>query len=173
MPEATDTPEPVTITYLEMRDVAALVASAAPPALQVALVDPPDPNVNRRFYIAVGNEWDWSERLSWSDEDWHRYATRPGLSTWLGRLDGEEIGYFELQQQDDGDTQLAYFGLLPSFIGQGLGGALLTLATQQAWAIPGTQRVWLHTCTNDHPSALENYKRRGFCVFKTVADKSG
>jgi hypothetical protein len=28
-------------------------------------------------------------------------------------------------------------------------------------------RVWLHTCSLDHPAALPNYMKRGFTLFKT------
>ncbi len=59
-----------------------------------------------------------------------------------------------------------YFGLLPEFIGRGLGGPLLTAAVRRAWEIPGARRVWLHTCTEDHPQALANYLSRGFSVFR-------
>ena len=35
-----------------------------------------------------------------------------------------------------------------------------------AWA-GGARRVWLHTCSFDHPFAIQNYLDRGFTVFKT------
>jgi GNAT superfamily N-acetyltransferase len=59
-----------------------------------------------------------------------------------------------------------HFGLLPGFIGRGLGGELLTAATSRAWEM-GAGRVWVHTCTLDHPQALPNYRARGFHVFHT------
>jgi hypothetical protein len=35
----------------------------------------------------------------------------------------------------------------------------------------GARRVWVHTCSLDHPGALANYLARGFRVFKEeVAD---
>ncbi len=70
-------------------------------------------------------------------------------------------GYFELCEHDDGAVEIVYFGLLPDFIGRGWGKYLLTGATQAAWGL-GPSRVWLHTCTLDHPAALPNYLRRGF-----------
>ena len=53
-----------------------------------------------------------------------------------------------------------------TFTGRGLGGALLTEAVERAWAA-GAARVWLHTCTFDHPAAIPNYLARGFTVFRT------
>jgi GNAT superfamily N-acetyltransferase len=55
---------------------------------------------------------------------------------------------------------------LPSFIGKGLGGPLLSTAISRAWEM-GAKRVWVHTCTLDHPRALGNYQARGFAVYRT------
>ena len=41
---------------------------------------------------------------------------------------------------------------------------LLTAAVERAWS-SGTERVWLHTNTLDHPAALPNYLKRGFRAF--------
>jgi GNAT superfamily N-acetyltransferase len=59
-------------------------------------------------------------------------------------------------------VEIAYFGLLPDFIGRGWGKYLLTRAAGAAWSLNPT-RIWLHTCTLDHPAALPNYIKRGFC----------
>ena len=60
-----------------------------------------------------------------------------------------------------------YFGLGVRFIGKGMGGYLLSQAIEKAWSLENTQRVWVHTCSLDHPSALKNYQARGFSIFKT------
>jgi GNAT superfamily N-acetyltransferase len=77
---------------------------------------------------------------------------------------GTPAGYFELEK-DKGNVEIAYFGLLPQFIGQGIGGYLLTRAVEQAWQM-SAERVWVHTYTLDHPNALSNYQARGFRIFK-------
>lgn len=64
-----------------------------------------------------------------------------------------------------GAIELAYFGLIPAFIGQRLGPYLLDVAIRAAWAREPS-RVWLHTCTLDHPRALATYDRAGFRVFE-------
>ena len=56
--------------------------------------------------------------------------------------------------------------MIPEFIGRGHGKALLQDAITKAWEFGGN-RVWLHTCSLDHPQALSNYLARGFRVFKT------
>ena len=47
-----------------------------------------------------------------------------------------------------------------------MGGALLSDAVRTAWTL-GARRVWLHTCSLDHPAALGNYQARGFRLFDT------
>jgi N-acetylglutamate synthase-like GNAT family acetyltransferase len=69
-----------------------------------------------------------------------------------------------LEKQSE-SVEIAYFGLLPQFIGQGIGGHLLTHAIEKAWQMQA-QRVWVYTCTLDHLGALSNYIARGFRVFK-------
>lgn len=154
------------VTHLEMRSPEALRGKQPPAGFTVTEVDPPEPELNRRWYCAVGAAWRWTDRLPWPGEQWRRHVEREELETWLGRLEGRECGYFELERQDGGDVEIAYFGLLPEFLGRGLGGPLLTAAAARAWAVPGTRRVWLHTCTHDHPRALANYLARGFTPFK-------
>jgi len=37
---------------------------------------------------------------------------------------------------------------------------------RDAWSLR-PRRVWLHTCTLDHPHALANYMARGFVPYRT------
>ena len=90
------------------------------------------------------------------------------LHTWVGRYETDEAGFFEIKQQHDRSAQILYFGLSLDFIGRGLGGPLLTAAIENAWSLADVTRVWLHTCTDDHPHALDNYRNRGFEVYKTA-----
>ena len=85
----------------------------------------------------------------------------------MASVSGTPAGYFELETQAGGNAEIAYFDLLPQFIGRGLGGALLTATVERAWAI-GASRVWVHTCSLDHPNALPGYQARGFRVFYIV-----
>jgi GNAT superfamily N-acetyltransferase len=132
----------------------------------------PCPELNRFLYCAVGWQWYWIDRLVWTYPQWQAYVDRPQVQTWIGYWQSSPAGYFELEQQADGNTELAYFGLLPQFIGRGLGANLLTNAIERAWDW-GARRVWVHTCTLDHPSALANYQARGFRLYKEeVTQKS-
>lgn len=122
------------------------------------------PELSRFFYDAVGSQWHWVDRAAWTFEEWLAWVDRPQHTLVTCWVDGVPAGYFELDDQD-GDIELAYFGLLPGFIGLGLGGWLLTRAIEAAWALPDARRLWVHTCTLDAPHALANYQARGFMVF--------
>jgi GNAT superfamily N-acetyltransferase len=124
---------------------------------------------NRDLYFAVGEQWHWIDKRPWTDEQWKEYAAAPELRTFAAYHDDALVGYYELRQDSEGGVEIAYFGLLPEFIGQGLGGALLTSAIEEAWSGGGgiaPQRVWVHTCNRDHPQALANYQARGMIVYK-------
>jgi GNAT superfamily N-acetyltransferase len=79
-------------------------------------------------------------------------------------VDGVPAGLAELDRRDLPDVELAYFGIMPEFIGQGLGRFLLDWAIHHAWrARP--RRFWVHTCDLDHPRALEVYQKAGFRIY--------
>jgi len=157
----------VTRTYLEMRDPAELQgARSDDPRIRIEQMRDCSPPVFRSLYVEVGRNYYWIDRLPWTDEDISTHLLQPGISLWLMTYDGETAGYFELRKCDDGSVEIAYFGLLPEFVGRGLGRHLLTCATEQAWAT-GANRVWLHTCTLDDKAAMPNYLKRGFRPFKT------
>ena len=157
----------VTITYLEMRSPDQVVPWTGARRLDVRRAEVPCPELNRFFYATVGAEWWWHERLSWDRDRWLLWLDRPEVETWIGYHAGTPAGYFELEAQPGGQVELAYFGLLPTFIGKGLGSELLAAAIDRAWEL-ASERVWVHTCTLDHPRALPNYRARGFRIYDAV-----
>src|SRR6185436_9523740 len=157
----------VTRTYLEMRNPSELQpVRLNDPSIRIELQRDCSVDLFRWLYAEVGRNYHWIDRLAWTDEDIRKYLALPEISLWLLTEGNERAGYFELRRCEDGSTEIAYFGLLPGFIGRGLGKHLLTSAVEQAWA-DGATRVWLHTCTLDDPAALPNYLKRGFKPFKT------
>jgi GNAT superfamily N-acetyltransferase len=115
----------------------------------------------RHLYSEVGRAFRWTDRLSWTDEQVAEHLADRRTGIWLLSWQEVPAGYFELREHDDRSVEIAYFGLLPDFIGRGWGKYLLTRAAIAAWDL-GPSRVWLHTCTLDHPAALPNYLKRGF-----------
>jgi GNAT superfamily N-acetyltransferase len=124
----------------------------------------PQWQLNKFLYYFVGEAWDWYTRRRWSDEEWQNYVAPPTRRTFLACYDGSIAGYFELERGEAGDVEIVYFGLTPQFVGRRLGGPMLTNAIQTAWEW-GASRVWVHTCTKDHPAALPNYQARGLRVY--------
>jgi GNAT superfamily N-acetyltransferase len=153
----------VTTTYLQMTEPGQLRPARAAD-LVVTRAELPSPSLNRFLYAAVGEAWSWSSRLGWDRARWMAYLDRPELETWVGHQRGTPAGYFELERAS-GEVQIVYFGLLPEFIGRGLGGPLLTAALERGWQL-GARRIWVHTCDLDHPRALSNYTARGMRPYR-------
>ena len=162
---------PVTTYHLEMLDRNDWRPKPPPAGFEMVRVEVPSPELNRNLYQRVGADWKWSGRLKWSAADWEKHVNRDTLHTFIGQLDGQPFAYVEMEEQAEHSIEFLYFGPLPEFIGKGLGGPFLSAAIERAWRLPGTRRVWLHTCTDDHPHALANYEKRGFRLFKTVVDE--
>jgi len=159
--------EPLITTYLEMRSRDQLCPKRADARFQVREKRDRDWRFNRDLYLRVGERWDWIDKRPWTDEQWKEYAAAAELRTFAGYYDDALVGYYELRRDREGGIEIAYFGLLPEWIGRGLGGALLTSAIEGAWRMePNTSRVWVHTCNRDHPQALANYQARGMIVYK-------
>lgn len=169
----------VTEWAMEMLDPADLRPAPLPGVeMSFTLARIPSPDVNRALYAAVGARVCWTDRFTWSHADWRGWVERAELSTWLVMAEGTIAGYFELEAQPGGDTEVHLVGLTPAFVGKGYGGYLVEQCVRRAWqrgrvwaahAGPAT-RVWLRTSTLDHPNALANYRRRGF---KVAAESTG
>ncbi len=157
-------PDETEITwYLEMLSPQELRRKALPPESNLVRLGVPLPAINRFFYKEVGKLWKWTDRLSWTEDEWNKWVESENVQTWVLHLRGTPAGYFELDSQD-GNVEVSYFGLLPQFLEKGLGGGFLTAAVDKAWKM-GALRVWVHTCSFDHPNALKNYKARGFQIY--------
>ena len=155
----------IKVWYLEITEEEEFIPSEVVTNLSLEPTD--DAAINTQFYREVGGDWQWVDRLNWTDNQWEKWVSRENLRTWVAHLGAEAAGYVEIEIQEVGNIEIDYFGLLPLMIGKGIGGGVLSLAIREAWKIKGTQRVWLHTCSEDHPHALGNYEKRGFRLFKT------
>ena len=156
------------ISYFEMKSWGELRPAVVPAGMELRREN--DPGVGARMYREVGGKWQWTDRLLWSEEEWQAWMERGEVMTWRVFFEGREAGYLEIEKQEGGSVEIVYFGLRPEMIGKGLGGAMLTKAVEEAWGLGGVKRVWLHTCTEDHPYAVSNYEKRGFRLFRTVRE---
>lgn len=145
---------------------AAVDASAAVALARASVADV----VRCRFlWVDVGRGF-WTERQRWSDARWAQHLARADIAFWIASAGGADIGFFELAARKR-SVKIEGIGLVTARRGQGLGGPLLSAATQVAFAT-GTRRVCLHTATDDHPNALPNYRARGYRVYRESALRS-
>jgi GNAT superfamily N-acetyltransferase len=155
---------PVTTWFLEMTDPERLAPQPDPdPDLEVRRAELPSPELSRFLYAAVGADWYWIDRFRWSWSRWMEWLDRPELETWVAWLRGTPAGFAELERVGDA-VEIASFGLLPAFIGRGIGTRLLDFVLRRAWA-QGPRRVWVHTCSLDGPAALRTYRGRGLEIY--------
>ena len=159
------------ITYLlEMSSPDDLIPSERTTAeFEVKRVEIACPEFNWFLHQAVGAEFRWGGREGWGRREWAAYVNRAALETWVAYVAGTPAGYYELEKEKDGSVRIECLGLLKQFFGQGLDSALLTKAVKRCWQMDAN-RVWLRTCSHDHPHALQNYLARGF---KLVSETTG
>ena len=165
--------EPTRVWHLAMPSPGALRPARDPgPGVTVMRAEVPLGAFNRFFYVEVGRDHHWVDRLPWTPEQWHAYAARPALETWVVYDRGTPGGYAELEAKPGGEQRVNFFGLLPAMQGRGLGGHLLTEVVRRGWA-RGAQTVGLDTCELDGPHALANYRARGFEVLREGVEPRG
>ncbi len=153
------------VTYLEMleRPTGRRVPA---PLDKLALMRAENCTVSfyRYLYETVGTPWLWYERRLLSDEALAAQIKKLTTEIFVLHVGGVPAGYFELDAAAPKETELCYFGLVPEFIGRGLGPFMLQAAIDRAWERP-LARLWVHTRTFDHPKALGHYQRAGFVVY--------
>ncbi len=161
----------VTTWSLETKDPSELRPSPAPPeSVDVRQALKPTPELGRFLYTAAGGNWYWFNRLGWTYDQWLERFSPDRVEVWVMCSEGTPAGFFELDGCVEGDVEIAYFGVMPQFLGQKLGGWLLSEAIRRGWSM-GARRVWVHTCSLDaQPQALANYEARGMRVFKQVTE---
>lgn len=130
----------------------------------------PDLARYRALFRRVGEPWLWFSRLVMADADLRRIIEDDRVHVFaVENRTGIEIGMLELDFRQAGQCELAYFGLVPELAGRGHGRWLMAQALAMAWT-PGIERVWVHTCTLDHPSALNFYRAQGFVPFARAVE---
>ena len=111
----------VTTTFLEMlspKDFKPKILDRKD--VRVRKVEIPTPVINHFFFVNVGRPWKWYSRLSWTLGDWQALVEQKTVATSIGYIKGTPFGYIELVRQGQ-SVEIAFFGLLPQYIGMGLG----------------------------------------------------
>lgn len=159
----------IVVTYLEMRAPSSRIRTRPPllgMPLQIPRLSSPSVPFYRYLYETVGAPWRWYERRSLSDEALGALLGDAALDVIVLYAGGEPAGFAEFARHPGQEVEIAYFGLIPHFIGRGLGRYFLDTVVDMAWTphprAGRVRRVWLHTCTLDHPAALSLYQKAGF-----------
>jgi len=135
--------------------------------LEVYLEKKPTTELCKFFYKEVGKEFFWKDRLRWSDQEWLSYINNEFFKLYILKYNNKLAGYYELLYDlKTFSMEIPYFGIFKEFYGKGIGGYLLTDAILNSFNHK-VDKVWVHTCTLDHPNALKNYLARGMKIFKT------
>jgi GNAT superfamily N-acetyltransferase len=158
----------VTVFYLEMLAPARRSVPAPRDGLAVQHVQSPSVPYYRSLYNAVGKDFYWLSRRNLSDEALAAILGDRRNEMHVLHVAGAPAGFAELDRRQTDAIELVQFGLLPAFIGQGIGKWFLQWTIDKAWSYQ-PKRFWLHTCTLDHPAALPNYLKAGFVLFKQKA----
>lgn len=158
--------QPISVTHLVHPGPAPMVRPK-PPGLRFQISDKEQAAISERMYARVGEPWLWVDRAQWSVHQWQEWVRTPGFVQWLVFVDDDLVGYAEFVTEEPGTVRIAFFGLLPSHVGRGLGGWWLEQVLALAWQQPTVSQVTLHTCELDHPAALPNYLSRGFIPVRT------
>lgn len=161
------------VTSLEMRE-RPKPRPLPPSPLRLNKWPAPAADAYRTLFRRVGAPWLWFSRLLLGDEALLAILHDPGVDLYaIVDRAGIEVGMLELDFRIAGECEIAFFGLVPELTGKGHGDWLIAQALMLGWR-KDVRRMWVHTCTLDHPGALGFYRRNGFTPFaraiETFAD---
>ena len=125
----------------------------------------PDVNWFRDLHRRIGEDWLWFSRHMLSDDALTAIIHDRAIEIYAVEHLGRDDGLLELDFRQQDDCELSFFGLTASLIGKGAGRWLMNRAFELAWSRP-IRRLWVHTCTLDHPQVLAFYVRSGFEAFR-------
>jgi GNAT superfamily N-acetyltransferase len=156
---------PMTVTFLEMHSRPAALPPPQPKS-KIAILRAENPSVHfyRYLYDTIGEPYYWVDRRKLSDEALGEIIRNPQVELYVLYADGNPAGMAEIEFRDAAAGQLAYFGLMPDFVGRGLGYFFIHHAVSLAWSKP-ISSLLINTCTLDHPRALPLYQRVGFVPY--------
>ena len=154
-------------TYLQMFAPTDVEIATPRSDLKISRIVLPAVDFYRRLYREVGSAFHWVDRLVMPEKELQAIIHDDRVDVFVLTAADEPVGYSELDRREPGEIELAYFGLFPMAIGQGLGKYFLDYTLRAAW-LHQPQRVWVHTCDLDHHAALPNYLKAGFEIYDEV-----
>ena len=149
------------VTTLEMVTRAAACPEPSGTGWQLRRHERADPMWYRELYHRIGAPWLWFSRLRMSVDELRAVIHDPDVQVYSLVHRGRDEGLLELDFRSPGVCELAFFGISNALLGTGAGRWLMNRATEEAYARP-IAKLWVHTCTLDHPAALAFYRKAGF-----------
>jgi GNAT superfamily N-acetyltransferase len=130
----------------------------------------PEPAKYRTLFERVGAPWLWFSRIVMAENRLTAIIHDPAVEIYaVADRQGIEIGLLELDFREKATCELSFFGLVPELTGKGHGRWLMAQALVRAWR-KDVSRVWVHTCSLDHPSALGFYRASGFVPYARAVE---
>jgi GNAT superfamily N-acetyltransferase len=158
------------VTFLERTEAPGSL-QPLPQGLALVHVADPSPAWYRTLYRRIGENWLWFSRAIMPEDELAALISSPSTVILALERDGEAIGLVELDSAIPGKAEIVTFGVVPGETGTGAAKVLMDGALAQAFS-GNVRRVWLHTCTFDHPAAVRFYVRQGFRAFKFAIEVS-
>lgn len=157
------------VTALEMR-VRPRPRPIPPSPFRLIHWPAPESEKYRTLFRRIGAPWLWFSRLVMEEARLRAILDDPQVVVHavVDRA-GVEVGMLELDYRTAATCELSFVGMVPELTGQGHGGWLMAQALALAWRREVT-RVWVHTCTLDHPAALGFYRRHGFVPYQRTIE---
>jgi GNAT superfamily N-acetyltransferase len=152
------------VTCLEIHERPAVRPDPREAPWRLRRVDQPGLAWYRDLFRRVGAEWLWYSRLVMPSPKLAQILESPDNEVYALDAAGTDEGLLELDFREPGQCELAFFGLTRAVQGSGAGRWLMNRAIEKAWSRP-ISRLWVHTCTLDHPHALGFYLRSGFTAY--------
>jgi GNAT superfamily N-acetyltransferase len=157
------------VTCLEMTAKPALRPAPEMKGLALERMGAADTGRFRDLFRVIGRDIMWFSRLIMAEEKLAAIIGDANVQAHALVKDGQDIGLLELDFREAGTCELSFFGVVPSAVGSGVGRYLMNEALARAWAAP-ISRLWVHTCTFDHPNALAFYQRSGFRPYQVMVE---
>jgi GNAT superfamily N-acetyltransferase len=157
------------VTCLEMMEAPSLRPVPENAGLSLERLEACHTQRFRKLFRTIGQDIMWFSRLIMAEEQLAGIIGDARVQCHALVREGQDIGLLELDFREAGQCELSFFGLVPSAVGAGAGRYLMNEALTRAWAMP-INRLWVHTCTFDHPNALGFYMRSGFRPYQVMVE---
>lgn len=124
----------------------------------------------RALFLEIGSRWLWFSRLELDDQALKNLITHSEIEIYRLRDSNDQIAAMaELDFRRKNECEIVFFGLADAYLNRKLGHPLMGNILKKAWR-SGIKRVWLHSCSFDHPAALHFYQKHHFRPYQRIIE---